>query len=172
MSADQPFVGEIYMFGGNFAPVGWAICDGSLLPIAEFNTLFALIGTTYGGDGESTFGLPDLRSRIPVHEGNGHVQGNQEGVETVTLLSTQIPVHTHQLGVSPNSSSLDAPAAGDVPGETALAGVRIYALPASAAGMSPSAISPTGGGQPHQNVMPYLAVNFIISLFGIFPSRN
>jgi microcystin-dependent protein len=172
MSADQPFVGEIYMFAGNFAPVGWTFCNGSLLSIAEFTALFALLGTTYGGDGQTTFGLPDLRSRIPVHQGNGHIQGAQEGVETVTLLSTQIPVHTHQLAVSPNSSSLDAPAAGDLPGETALAGVRLYAAPASAAGMSPSAISPSGGGQPHQNVMPYLAVNFIISLFGIFPSRN
>lgn len=172
MSADQPFIGEIYMFAGNFAPLGWAFCDGSLRPIAEFTALFALIGTTYGGDGVTTFGLPDLRSRIPVHQGNGHVQGSQEGVETVTLLSTQIPVHTHRLGVSPGSSSLDAPAIGDVPGETTLAGVRIYAAPASPAAMSPSAISPTGGGQPHQNLMPHLAVNFIISLFGIFPSRN
>jgi len=172
MSAAQPFVGEIYMFAGNFAPVNWAFCDGSLLPIAEFTALFALIGTTYGGDGETTFALPNLRSRIPIHQGNGHVQGSQEGVETVTLLSTQIPLHTHQLDVSLGSSSLEAPAAGDVPGDTTLAGVRIYALPASPAAMSPSAINPTGGGQAHQNLMPYLAVNFIISLAGIFPSRN
>ena len=112
MSADQPFIGEIYMFAGTFAPVGWAFCDGSLLSIAEFTALFALIGTTYGGDGETTFGLPNLRSRIPVHQGNGHVLGSLEGAETVTLLSTQIPVHTHQLDVSIGSSSLDAPAVG------------------------------------------------------------
>ena len=172
MSADQPFVGEIYMFAGNFAPAGWAFCDGSLQAIADNTALFALLGTTYGGDGQTTFALPDLRSRIPVHQGNGHVLGSQEGVETVTLIGNQIPVHTHQLGVSPNASSLDAPAAGDVPGETALAGVRVYAVPSSAAAMNPSAISAAGGGQPHQNVMPYQAVSFIICLSGIFPSRN
>jgi microcystin-dependent protein len=172
MSAAQPFVGEIFMFAGNFAPQGWAFCNGALMPISENDALFSLLGTTYGGDGVQTFALPDLRGRIPVHQGNGHVQGEVTGSETVTLLAAQIPAHTHQLSVSPNSSSLDAPAAGDLPGETSLAGVRIYAEPSAAAAMSPAAISPAGSGQPHQNVMPYVAVNFIICLFGIFPSRN
>jgi microcystin-dependent protein len=172
MSAAEPFIGEIFMFGGNFAPQGWAFCNGAVMPISGNEALFALLGTTYGGDGEETFALPDLRGRIPIHHGSGHVQGEVEGSQTVTLLGTQIPAHTHQLGVSPNASSLDAPASGDLPGETSLAGVRIYAEPSAAAAMNAAAISTAGGGQPHQNVMPSLAVNFIICLFGIFPSRN
>ena len=172
MSASEPFIGEIYMFGGNFAPAGWAFCNGQLLPISQYSALFALLGTTYGGDGQSTFALPDLRGRVPVHTGAGFVEGELTGTEAVTLTSQQIPAHTHQLKVSLGTSSLDTPAQNDVVADTTLAGVRIYTDPAAPTTMSPTAVGANVGGQPHENRMPYLAVNFIISLFGIFPSQN
>jgi microcystin-dependent protein len=172
MSAEQPFLGEIFMFAGNFAPVGWAVCNGQILSISQNTALFTLLGTTYGGDGEQTFGLPNLQSRIPVHVGPGFVQGQIEGVEGTSLTASQLPAHTHPLKASIGSSSVDAPTTSDVPADTTLAGVRVYTELTSAVAMSPSAIAATGADQPHENRMPFLAINFIIALEGIFPSRN
>jgi microcystin-dependent protein len=168
----EPFIGEIRMFGGNFAPAGWAFCDGSLLPISENDALFNLIGTTYGGDGQSTFALPDLRGRIPIHMGQGsglsnRILGQQGGVETVTLTTGQIPSHTHALNAS-SSAATNAATPADImanPGTTFL-----YAA-APSIGMHASAVGTAGGSQPHTNLAPYLCVSFIISLFGIFPSQ-
>ena len=154
------------MFGGNFAPAGWMFCAGQLLAISGNETLFQLIGTTYGGDGQTTFALPNLQSRIPVHAGSGYVLGQNGGVETVTLTSSQIPSHSHvPQGQSGNGSA--APGGGVW---AASATQNIYADVAPTVNMNPGAILPTGGSQPHNNMMPYLAVNFIISLFGVFPS--
>jgi len=161
----QPYVGEIRMFAGNFAPAGWAFCDGALLPISEFETLFNLIGTTYGGDGQSTFALPDLRSRIPIHQGNGHTLAQADGSETVTLTLNQIPAHAHPLASS-NTAALGSPA-GNVVGKTT---TPIFDTSTPTVTMGAGAT--VGGGQPHNNLMPFLAINFIISLFGIFPSQT
>jgi len=165
----QPYVGEIRMFGGNFAPQGWMLCDGQLLPISEYEVLFNLIGTTYGGDGQSTFALPDLRSRIPIHQGNGFTLAETGGVETVTLTVNQMPQHTHPLVASSDASNQSTPIGSMLANATA-AGAMVYASGAPAA-MAP-AILPVGGSQPHDNMMPFLAVNFIISLFGIFPTQS
>lgn len=163
----QPYVGEIRMFAGNFAPVGWMFCEGQLLPISENETLFQLIGTTYGGDGQSTFALPDLRGRIPIHQGNGFILAETGGAEEITLTAPQIPVHTHPLLASSGVSTLTDPG-GNVSGQTGT--FDGYQTTAGASNMAPQAISPVGGSQPHTNFQPYLCVDFIISLFGIFPS--
>ena len=163
----QPYVGEIRMFGGNFAPAGWSFCEGQLLPISENETLFQLIGTTYGGDGQSTFGLPDLRGRIPIHQGNGFILAETGGAEEITLTTQQIPAHTHALLASTGT------AASTTPGNNVAAATQAatyYNLLENPANMSPQSIGPVGGSQPHTNFQPYLCVNFIISLFGIFPS--
>lgn len=160
----QPYVGEIRMFGGNFAPAGWAFCDGSLLAISENETLFQLIGTTYGGDGQNTFALPDLRGRIPVHFGAGYTLAETFGVETVTLTVGQIPNHSHPFPVSAHYGNTNSPV-GALPGA--------MDTPAYAQGSSVALKSPllaAGGSQPHSNLMPTLCVSFIISLYGIFPS--
>jgi len=157
------------MFAGNFAPAGWMFCEGQLLPISEYETLFNLIGTTYGGDGQSTFALPDLRGRVPIHFGNGFTLAETGGVETVTLTVSQIPAHTHPFLGSTNNATV-AGAGGNV-----LAQTPSYTPYISAAANSPlSAVSngSTGGSQPHNNFQPYLCVDFIISLFGIFPSQT
>jgi microcystin-dependent protein len=176
----NPYVGEIRMFGGNFAPVGWAFCQGQLLAISENETLFNLIGTTYGGDGQSTFALPDLRGRIPLHMGtssggSSHVIGELAGVESVTLTAQQIPVHSHTLeGSSDPASPLLGPQ-NSLPGDTSASGPMYDALSSNGANivtMSGSAIGVAGGSQPHNNLAPYLCVSFIISLFGIFPSQS
>jgi microcystin-dependent protein len=170
----QPYVGEIRMFAGNFAPAGWMFCDGQLLPISENETLFQLIGTTYGGDGESTFALPNLQSRIPLHSGTFGGQTFQlaetGGTESVTLTTQQIPIHTHPLlcaasGGLPNSNPNGGfwkPSATDM----------IYSTAAGAAvmGNPPIRSDIAGGSQPHENMAPFLCINYIISLFGIFPS--
>jgi microcystin-dependent protein len=172
MSAAEPFLGEIYMFGGNFAPVNWALCNGQLMSIAQNTALFSLLGTTYGGDGVSTFALPDLRGRIPIHrDSNSHLQGAREGSENVTLDSSQMPIHAHRIEASIVPSSLDGPG-GNVAADSTAAGVRMYAIPTTPAVMSPNAVGQDGGGQPHSNIMPYLCVNFIIALAGVFPARN
>jgi microcystin-dependent protein len=165
----QPYVGEIRMFAGNFAPVGWMFCEGQVLPISENEVLFVLIGTTYGGDGESVFALPDLRGRIPIHQGNGFVLAETGGSEQVTLTQQQIPQHTHPLVVS---TSPPEPTAGPDGSLLADAGATgLYATTTSpATAMHGAAVSSVGGSQPHDNLAPYLCVNFIISLFGIFPS--
>ncbi|HUF98927.1 MAG TPA: tail fiber protein [Ilumatobacter sp.] len=164
----QPYVGEIRMFGGNFAPAGWMFCEGQILPISENETLFQLIGTTYGGDGQETFALPDLRGRIPIHQGNSFILAETGGVEEVTLTVQQIPSHSHGL-VS------HAERAGTThPQDSFLAA---HPEPAFAAfdtnadvPMDAQMVGSTGGSQPHTNFQPYLCVSFIISLFGIFPS--
>jgi microcystin-dependent protein len=169
----QPYVGEIRLFAGNFAPAGWMFCSGQLLPISENETLFQLIGTTYGGDGQSTFALPNLQSRFPLHMGTRsgitYQLGEAAGVESVTLTIQQIPQHNHPFLASIDPGSLPSPA-GAVLG--ALSPVSIYkpsgAPPSNA--MNAQAIAPAGGSQPHDNMHPYLCINFIISLFGIFPS--
>jgi len=163
----QPYVGEIRMFAGNFAPAGWMLCEGQLLPISENETLFQLIGTTYGGDGQSTFALPDLRGRLPAHQGNGFILAETGGAEQVTLTAQQTPVHSHPLTASAGPGNLNSPA-NNALGESAA--VKIYVAEQPTASLSPSALAATGGSQPHNNFQPYLCVNFIISLFGIFPS--
>lgn len=165
----QPYVGEIRMFAGNFAPAGWMFCEGQLLPISEYETLFQLIGTTYGGDGQETFALPDLRGRLPIHQGSGQILAQTGGVETVTLTINQIPVHTHPLLASADLASLPDPA-GSVLAQSRVAGVDLYIEDDPVAALAPVSVGNTGGSQPHDNFQPYLCVDFIISLFGIFPS--
>ena len=167
----QPYVGEIRMFAGNFAPAGWMFCEGQLLPISEYETLFNLIGTTYGGDGQSTFALPDLRGRIPLHFGNGFTLAETGGVETVTLTVSQIPAHSHPLLATGNLATTTSPQ-GNVASKTSVANVAPYGTDQPTTPVSPSSISATGGSQPHNNFQPYLCVDFIISLFGIFPSQT
>ena len=164
----QPYVGEIRMFAGNFAPAGWMFCEGQLLPISENETLFKLIGTTYGGDGESTFALPDLRGRIPLHQGSGFILAETGGVEEITLTVNQIPAHTHPLVASTNVAQ-DTNPQNKVLGQSS-GGALLYIQDTPDTNLSPQAITSVGGSQPHNNFQPYLCVDFIISLFGIFPS--
>lgn len=162
----QPYVGEIRMFAGNFAPAGWMFCEGQLLPISENETLFNLIGTTYGGDGQSTFALPDLRGRVPIHFGNGFIQAETGGAEEITLTVNQIAAHSHPYlavagvpgATSPSNALLGQPTA------------SIYNTGTNPVAQAGNVVGATGGSQPHTNFQPYLCVNFIISLFGIFPS--
>ena len=163
----QPYVGEIRMFAGNFAPAGWMFCEGQLLPISENETLFQLIGTTYGGDGESTFALPDLRGRIPIHQGNGFILAETGGAEEITLTVNQIAAHSHPMLAS-SAVAADANPASNVVRETPTGDLYLEDVPS--VNMAANAISPVGGSQPHTNFQPYLCVDFIISLFGIFPS--
>lgn len=162
----QPYVGEIRMFGGNFAPAGWMFCEGQLLPISENETLFQLIGTTYGGDGQSTFGLPDLRGRLPVHQGNGLILAETGGAEEITLTVNQIPSHTHPMLVSDDIPTLSNPQNNTL-GQAA---AKFYRAGAPSVFLAAGSIGSVGGSQPHTNFQPYLCVSFIISLFGIFPS--
>jgi microcystin-dependent protein len=169
----QPYVGEIRMFAGNFAPAGWMFCEGQLLPISEFDTLFNLIGTTYGGDGQSTFGLPDLRGRIPVHVGTGagstYTLAQTGGAETVTLNINTIPAHSHPLVASTNTAQT-ASVSNNVTGATNSSANQFYRQATPAQPMAPNSIGSTGGSQPHDNFQPYLCIDFIISLFGVYPS--
>lgn len=165
----QPYVGEIRMFGGNFAPAGWMFCDGQLLPISEYETLFNLIGTTYGGDGQSTFALPDLRGRLPIHQGNGFALSETGGAEEITLTSSQIPAHTHPLLANSALGNVASPA-GSVLAQSRTAGLDLYLEDVPSVNMAATAIGSVGGSQPHTNMQPYLCVSFIISLFGIYPS--
>jgi microcystin-dependent protein len=169
----QPYVGEVRMFAGNFAPVGWEFCHGQLMPISENETLFQLIGTTYGGDGQQTFGLPDLRGRIPIHQGNGYVLAEMGGTEEVTLTPVQLPGHGHMLLASSQAATAGT-TSGNVPASTSATAAKAYTFEQGAplVAMAPTAVSTVGGNQPHENRMPYLAMNFIISLFGIFPSQS
>jgi microcystin-dependent protein len=166
----EPYVGEIRMVGFNFAPVGWMLCQGQLLPIAENETLFTLIGTTYGGDGQETFALPNLQSRVPMHQGSGFTLSEMGGVETVTLTVNQIPAHQHPPGVSSGSGSSNTPA-NSVSATWAGSQYSDQGITPNAF-MNLSAMAPAGGSQPHDNMLPYLAINFIISLFGVFPSQT
>ena len=166
----QPYIGEIRMFAGNFAPVGWMFCEGQLLPISENETLFNLIGTTYGGDGQSTFSLPDLRGRIPIHQGNGSILAEAGGAEEITLTVNQIPTHSHPMMATVNPASAATPNNTVTVGLTQAATITPYGTDNPSTTLSPTMASPVGGSQPHTNFQPYLCVNFIISLFGIFPS--
>ena len=166
----QPYVGEIRMFGGNFAPAGWMFCEGQLLPISENVTLFQLIGTTYGGDGQSTFALPDLRGRLPLHQGNGFILAETGGVEEVTLTVNQIPSHSHPELVSGAALGGQTNPTGNLLAQSPQATLYIDDVPNVS--LSPAVIAPVGGSQPHTNFQPYLCINFIISLFGIFPSQT
>ncbi len=165
----QPYVGEIRMFAGNFAPAGWMLCEGQLLPISENEVLFQLIGTTYGGDGQETFALPDLRGRIPIHQGNGLILAETGGAEEITLTVQQIPAHAHPLLGSSGSGAQASPDGAVLASSTIL---TPYASETPAVALAANAISTVGGSQPHTNFQPYLCVNFIISLFGIFPSTT
>lgn len=173
----QPYIGEIRMFGGNFAPAGWAFCDGRLIAISENDTLFNLIGTTYGGDGQETFALPDLRGRSPIHMGTGagssYVIGQFAGAETVTLSTQQMPTHSHAPRAA-SVSTTDSPANALLAPATGPAGVNAYAPAGSAAmvNLAADSLQNTGGGQAHENMQPYLVCSFIISLFGVYPTQN
>jgi len=165
----EPYVGEIRLFAGNFAPQGWAFCDGQIMSIAQSTVLFALIGTIYGGDGQTTFALPDLRGRVPVHQGNGYVPGQQGGLETVTLAANQMPAHRHAMNASTSpASATQGPS--QVLGSSAA--MRLYGSGTPTMAMDANAIAPSGGGQAHENMPPFVALNYIISLFGIFPSQS
>jgi microcystin-dependent protein len=174
----QPYIGEIRMFGGSFAPAGWAYCDGSLLPISENDALFTLLGTTYGGDGQQTFGLPNLAARIPVcagtnpATGSNYQYGEMIGVESVTLTTQQIPVHTHTALGSVDPGTSNSPQ-NTVPASMAVAaGQTPYGTDPPPTALNPASIPPVGGSQPHENCQPFLVVSFIISLFGIYPTQN
>ncbi len=166
----DPYIGEIRMFGGNFAPNGWLLCQGQLVSISDYDTLFNLIGTTYGGDGQETFALPNLASRIPVHMGSApfgtYVLGQTGGAESVTLLSQQLPVHTHTAVASSSAASQTGPGGNYWSSWTSPS----YSTTAPNVPMHPQALAPAGGNQPHDNMSPYLAINFIISMYGIYPS--
>jgi len=172
----QPYVGEIRMFAGNFPPVGWMFCDGQLLPISENETLFQLIGTMYGGDGESTFALPNLQSRIPLHFGTGpdginYQQAEAAGTESVTLTTQQIPIHTHAQGCSTGAGAVTPDPVNAIASKTDLS--QYSSAGATVAMGTPNMSSDiAGGSQPHENCQPFLCINFIISLFGLFPQQT
>ncbi|MGE0103978.1 MAG: phage tail protein [Blastocatellales bacterium] len=167
----DPFVAEIRIFPFNFAPKGWAFCNGQLLPISQNTALFSLLGTTYGGDGKSTFALPNLQGSAPMQQGRGpglstYVLGEQGGSETVTLITTEIPVHTHSAMGSSDDDDSTIPV-GNSYGQLSVA----YAPAANLTSMAPQSISPVGGGAPHNNMQPYLTLNFCIALQGVYPQR-
>jgi microcystin-dependent protein len=157
------------MFAGNFAPVGWMFCNGQILPISQYEVLYQLIGTTYGGDGQQTFQLPNLQSRVPLHLGSGYVLGQPGGTETVTLTTAQIPAHTHVPQANSAGGNAPNPAAAVW---AAASADNLYSTSPTTGAMNAAAIGNTGGTLPHDNMLPFLAVSFIISLFGVFPSQN
>jgi microcystin-dependent protein len=166
-----PYIGEIRMFAGNFAPAGWALCNGQLLPIAQYDALYALIGTTYGGDGQTTFALPDLRGRAPIHVGPNYVRGAQVGSETVTLTQGQMPAHTHLAAALTGVGSANNPT-GHVWAGSSTSDNKYIDTINSPATLGPVALQNAGGNQPHNNMQPYLVINFIIALEGIYPTPN
>jgi len=166
----QPYIGEIRMFAGNFAPAGWAFCAGQLIPISENDTMFNLIGTTYGGDGQSTFALPDLRGRVPLHVGGSYVLAETGGAETVTLTTQQIPSHNHLLNATTSGASASPSNAIMAVPTGQVQGMMTYAAGPANVPMHPSSIQNDGGSQPHDNMQPYLCVSFIIALYGVYPS--
>ena len=170
----EPFLGEIIMFGGNFAPRGWAFCDGQLLPISQNQALFSLLGTIYGGDGRTTFALPDLRGRVSIHQGNGpglsdYRLGSKGGAENVTLTAAQIPAHNHAIKAANQGGDDSDPTTANGFGSAAN---DLYLETAPGTTMQNGIMSNTGGNQQHTNIQPYLAINFIIALQGTFPSRS
>jgi microcystin-dependent protein len=168
----QPYIGEIRMFAGNFPPNGWMFCDGQQLPISENETLFQLIGTTYGGDGEETFNLPNLQSRVPIHMGNGPDGVNYQlaeaaGTESVTLSTQQIPIHNHALIATGDVGGASVPTSNILAQSP---NIKAYAEVVPNQAMNANSVTPVGGSQPHENCQPFLCINYIISLFGIFPN--
>jgi microcystin-dependent protein len=175
----QPYIGEIRIFAGNFAPNGWAFCNGQLLAISEYGTLYNLISTTYGGDGQTTFALPNMQGRLPVHNGtywgNTYVLGSMGGVEEVTLTTSQIPSHSHvMIGMAPTGAAPQGNATHQSPLSRLPAGgsIKAFAPTLTDVMLNAAAIDNAGGSQPHSNLMPYLCVNFIISLFGVYPTQT
>ena len=170
----EPFIGEIRMFAGNFAPNGWMFCEGQTLAISENDALFTLIGTTYGGDGQETFNLPNLASRVPIHMGTGpdgtnYQIGEAAGVESVTLTTQQMPNHTHPFTASTAVGTVNSPA-GALTSQSVSVKMYLADQPGSAA--NANSITPVGGSQPHENCQPFLCINFILSLFGVFPTQT
>jgi microcystin-dependent protein len=177
----DPYVGEIRLFGGNFAPAGWAFCNGQPLPISENETLFQLIGTTYGGDGQETFNLPNLQSRVPLHQGtlagNTYTIGQVAGTEQVTLTSNQIPGHSHLMSTTGEAGTTSTPSTSTIMADEGPSGISsVFAYQpfdgANQVSLNPVSVGLAGSSQPHTNIQPYLALSFIISLFGIFPTQN
>jgi microcystin-dependent protein len=174
----SPYIGEIRMFAGSFAPAGWALCAGQLMPISENDALFTLLGTMYGGDGQETFGIPDLRGRVPMHNGQGpgisqnYQMGEMAGVENVTLATQHMPVHNHPVFGSKSIANTNAPL-DKVPATTTGTTIFPYGTDQPTTNLNPAAsLAPVGGNQPHENMQPFLCINFIISLFGIFPTQT
>lgn len=179
----EPYIGEIRLFAGNFAPRGWAFCNGQSQSIAQNTALFSLLGTTYGGNGQTTFNLPDLRGRVPLNQGQGpglsvYTIGEAAGVETVALTTAQMPAHSHVLNATTATGSVTTPGSTVMLATPVEAGVKtsLYVVPGTStvnqAPMAAQSISPTGGSQPHENMMPFQSLNYIIAVEGIFPSRN
>ena len=164
----EPFLAEVRIVGFNFAPRGWAFCDGQILPINQNQSLYSLLGTTYGGDGRTSFALPDLRGRTPLHVGNGHSQGQKSGEETHTLAANEMPSHEHVAQASSANATAGTPSGNVLARSTS----PLYAAPAGLTNLNALSVSHVGGGQAHDNMMPYLALNFCIALQGLFPSRN
>lgn len=167
----DPFIGEVRIFSGNFAPRGWALCNGQLLPISQNTALFSILGTTYGGDGRTTFALPDLRGRSPVHFGNELPLGSRTGAEAHTLSANELPAHTHGLQGLSDVANTTTPV-NSLPAAKGRGGRDIYATSGPTQDLHPQAIGVTGQGQPHENMQPFLTLNFIIALQGVFPSQN
>ena len=167
----DPYLGEIRIASFNFAPKGWAMFNGQLLPINQNQALFALLGTQFGGNGQTNFALPDMRGRMPIHEGAGYVMGQRGGAQTHTLTLAELPPHAHGLKANTALATGTSPAAA-LPGKKGRLGRDMFAAPANPTGLSEASVTPTGGSQPHQNMQPYLGVNFMIALVGIFPSYN
>jgi microcystin-dependent protein len=170
----DPFVAEIRIFPFNFAPKGWAFCDGQILPISQNTALFSLLGTTYGGNGQSTFALPNMQGNAPMHPGQGpglslHDLGETGGSETVTLLGSEIPAHSHGFVCSNADSNAQGPDGNRFGGGI---GIALYATPGALAPLAPEALTPAGGDLPHNNMQPYLTLNFCIALQGVFPPRT
>lgn len=163
----EPFLSEIKIVSFNFAPKGWALCNGQFLPINQNQALFALLGTTYGGNGQTTFALPNLRGQVPIHMGNGHTLGEAAGTTAVTVNIQQLPTHTHIAQASATNGNQPV-----VPGAVLAAANNLWTNPSGLTTLVPQTVTSVGGSQPHNNMMPYLVLNFIIALQGIFPSRN
>lgn len=167
----DPFLGEIKMFGGTFAIRGWAFCDGSLLPISQYDALYSLFGTTYGGDGQSNFGLPDLRGRVPVHVSSSMPQGQVGGTEAVTLTQGQLPGHSHPVRTNAAATTAN-PTGAFLAGTTGAANALYTTDTSTPAALNPGEVGPSGGNTPHDNLMPFQCVTFLVALEGIYPSRN
>ena len=173
----EPYIGEIRLFGGNFAPQGWATCDGQILSIAEYEPLFVLIGTTYGGDGQSNFALPNLAAQTPVHMGassgtSTYALGQTGGQTSITLTSNQLPAHSHAVATTSGAQQVSPASAFFAPASSSQSGVLTYGPGTTPVGLHPSSVALAGGAQPHDNMQPYLAVTYIIALYGVYPPQN